>query len=79
MFDAEVVAAEDMMLMPSLSCHRMENDWLYVDNGTFYLSTEAEQRHGGDKIICECTPLMHIDDFPAAIDKLINRLKKDYF
>ena len=85
LFDPEVVAAEDAMLIPSLTCHYTENDWININNGTFYLSPEAKQRHGGSRIICECTPLVRVDDFTVVNDKPIrpfkegNKIPSDFF
>lgn len=46
--------------VPKISCAAEEN-WVYVQNGTFRISQVAVKKHG--KIECEYIPLVRVDDY----------------
>lgn len=46
-----------------VDCSSAMEDWVYVTNGTFYLSKRARRLYG--KITCEYAPIVRGDDFSA--------------
>jgi len=67
-----------------LECSKVEQNWVYAENGTFQISTAAIKRHGA--IRCSYTPLYHGgDDFHARWGDTIadfrsgSPLKTDFF
>lgn len=66
-----------------LECSELERNWVYAENGTFYIDSEAEKRHGG-KITCDCTNFWRISDSTTKSKKEHNlksgsKLEGDFF
>ena len=66
-----------------LQCSTVEQNWVYVSNGKFMISAEAEKRHG--QIECEYLPVIRITDFknnftePIKVMKNGSILPSDFF
>lgn len=66
-----------------LQCFKNEENWVYTNNGSIYISKSAQEKHG--KILCQCLPLKRIDDFAvhyeSPIKPLLNgtELTSDFF
>lgn len=85
--DPQIVAEEQSFRVAPLRCHEFEEPWVIVaDNGTLHVATSARLKHGGDRIVCDCTPLERgPDDFTVVTGKPIrpirdgDRIPSDFF
>ncbi|KAK6186940.1 hypothetical protein SNE40_006196 [Patella caerulea] len=58
--------------IPKLQCSKEEN-WVYVDNGTFYISKNIQKLYGD--ITCDIYPLVFQDDFHTIEGECIKNIK----
>ncbi|XP_050394938.1 uncharacterized protein LOC126812528, partial [Patella vulgata] len=58
--------------IPKLQCREEEN-WVYVDNGTFYISKNIQKLYGD--ITCDIYPLLFRDDFHTVEGNCIKNIK----
>ncbi|XP_050417996.1 uncharacterized protein LOC126831508 isoform X2 [Patella vulgata] len=58
--------------IPKLQCSEDEN-WVYVDNGTFYISKNTQELYG--VITCDIYPLLFLDDWHTVEGECIKNIK----